>query len=95
MNPIKFGMHCQTERKLFLKTLQSLLATGTLTFLVPSGYAESVDTKVLNNDNSGGENGTIINNADNSVSVLINNNGTLPIFPTIKSHPPLNQVSLE
>ncbi|MBU7542953.1 phage tail family protein, partial [Lactococcus lactis] len=58
--------------------------TGTLTFLVPKGYAESVDTKVLNNDNSGGENGTIINNADNSVSVLINNNGTLPIYPTIK-----------
>ncbi len=61
--------------------------TGTLTFLVPSGYAESVDTKVLNNDNSGGENGTIINNADNSVSVLINNNGTLPIYPTIKVTP--------
>ena len=62
-------------------------AFGTLTFLVPSGYAESVDTKVLNNDNSGGENGTIINNADNSVSVLINNNGTLPIYPTIKVTP--------
>ena len=61
--------------------------TGTLTFLVPKGYAESVDTKTLNNDNSGGENGTIINNADNSVSVLINNNGTLPIFPTIKITP--------
>ena len=61
--------------------------TGTLTFLVPKGYAESVYTKVLNNDNSGGENGTIINNADNSVSVLINNNGTLPIFPTIKITP--------
>ncbi|RXS50750.1 distal tail protein Dit, partial [Lactococcus lactis] len=61
--------------------------SGTLTFLVPNGYAESVDTKVLNNDNSGGENGTIINNADNSVSVLINNNGTLPIFPTIKITP--------
>ena len=61
--------------------------TGTLTFLVPKGYAESVDTKVLNNDNSGGENGTIINNADNSVSVLINNNGTLPIYPTIKVTP--------
>lgn len=61
--------------------------TGTLTFLVPKGYAESVDTKVLNNDNSGGENGTIINNSDNSVSVLINNNGTLPIFPTIKITP--------
>jgi len=62
-------------------------AFGTLTFLVPKGYAESVDTKVLNNDNSGGENGTIINNADNSVSVLINNNGTLPIYPTIKVTP--------
>ena len=61
--------------------------TGTLTFLVPKGYAESVDTKVLNNDNSGEENGTIINNADNSVSVLINNNGTLPIYPTIKVTP--------
>ncbi|MDY5177360.1 phage tail family protein [Lactococcus lactis] len=61
--------------------------TGTITFLVPKGYAESVDTKVLNNDNSGGENGTIINNADNSVSVLINNNGTLPIYPTIKVTP--------
>ncbi|WP_251900632.1 distal tail protein Dit [Lactococcus lactis] len=61
--------------------------TGTLTFLVPKGYAESVDTKMLNNDNSGGENGTIINNADNSVSVLINNNGTLPIYPTIKVTP--------
>jgi len=62
-------------------------AFGTLTFLVPKGYAESVDTKILNNDNSGGENGTIINNADNSVSVLINNNGTLPIYPTIKVTP--------
>ncbi|USI70492.1 phage tail family protein [Lactococcus garvieae subsp. garvieae] len=61
--------------------------TGTLTFLVPKGYAESVDTKTLNNDNSGGENGTIINNADHSVSVLINNNGTLPIYPTIKVTP--------
>lgn len=61
--------------------------TGTLTFLVPKGYAESVDTKTLNNDNSGQENGTIINNADNSVSVLINNNGTLPIYPTIKVVP--------
>lgn len=61
--------------------------TGTITFLVPKGYAESVDTKILNNDNSGGENGTIINNDDNSVSVLINNNGTLPIYPTIKVTP--------
>ncbi|WP_032944683.1 distal tail protein Dit [Lactococcus lactis] len=69
------------------ENITSLLATGTLTFLVPSGYAESVDTKVLNNDNSGHENGTIVNNADHSVSVLINNNGTLPIYPTIKVTP--------
>ena len=62
-------------------------ADGGFTLLVPSGYAESVDTKTLNNDNSGEENGTIINNADHSVSVLINNNGTLPIYPTIKVTP--------
>ena len=78
---IRSGEVTLTENK------SKLFATGTLTFLVPKGYAESVDTKVLNNDNSGGENGTIINNADNSVSVLINNNGTLPIFPTIKITP--------
>ncbi|MDY5177385.1 phage tail family protein [Lactococcus lactis] len=68
-------------------TDDGFFADGGFTLLVPSGYAESVDTKTLNNDNSGGENGTIINNADNSVSVLINNNGTLPIFPTIKITP--------
>lgn len=62
-------------------------ADGGFTLLVPKGYSESIDTKILNNDNSGGENGTIINNADNSVSVLINNNGTLPIYPTIKVTP--------
>lgn len=62
-------------------------ADGGFTLLVPKGYAESVDTKKLNNDNSGQENGTIINNADNSVSVFINNNGTLPIYPTIKVTP--------
>ncbi|WP_277812511.1 distal tail protein Dit [Lactococcus lactis] len=68
-------------------TDDGFFADGGFTLLVPSGYAESVDTKTLNNDNSGEENGTIINNADNSVSVLINNNGTLPIFPTIKITP--------
>lgn len=62
-------------------------ADGGFTLLVPKGYSESIDTKILNNDNSGSENGTIINNADNSVSVLINNNGTLPIYPTIKVTP--------
>lgn len=68
-------------------TDDGFFADGGFTLLVPKGYAESVDTKVLNNDNSGGENGTIINNADHSVSVLINNNGTLPIYPTIKVTP--------
>ncbi|MDM7659508.1 distal tail protein Dit [Lactococcus lactis] len=68
-------------------TDDGFFADGGFTLLVPKGYAESVDTKVLNNDNSGEENGTIINNADNSVSVLINNNGTLPIYPTIKVTP--------
>lgn len=61
--------------------------SGTLTFLVPSGNAESIDTKVLNNANSGGENGTITNNSDGSVTVEINNNGTLPIYPTINITP--------
>ena len=61
--------------------------SGTLTFLVPSGYAESIDTKVLNNASSGGENGTIKQNADGSVTVEINNNGTLPIYPTINITP--------
>lgn len=78
---IRSGEIVLTESK------SKLFATGTITFLVPKGYAESVDTKVLNNDNSGQENGTIINNEDNSVSVLINNNGTLPIYPTIKVTP--------
>ncbi|MDU0407533.1 hypothetical protein N42HA_00528 [Lactococcus lactis] len=68
-------------------TDDGFFADGGFTLLVPKGYAESVDTKTLNNDNSGQENGTIINNADNSISVLINNNGTLPIFPTIKITP--------
>ncbi|MFM2785187.1 phage tail family protein [Lactococcus lactis] len=68
-------------------TDDGFFADGGFTLLVPKGYAESVDTKVLNNDNSGGENGTITNNSDNSISVLINNNGTLPIFPTIKITP--------
>ena len=60
-------------------------ANGGFTLLIPKGYSESVDTKKLNNDNSGEENGTIINNADNSVSIFINNKGTLPIYPTIKT----------
>ncbi|WP_285007072.1 distal tail protein Dit [Lactococcus garvieae] len=62
-------------------------STGTIKFLVPSGYAESIDTKVLNNASSGGGNGIIKQNADGSVTVEINNNGTLPIYPTIKVTP--------
>ncbi|MCT3132583.1 distal tail protein Dit [Lactococcus lactis] len=61
-----------------------LFATGTIIFLIPAGEAESVDTKVLNEDNSGGELGTITHNADGSTKVQINNQGTLETFPQIK-----------
>ncbi|EQC58399.1 hypothetical protein LLT6_05425 [Lactococcus cremoris subsp. cremoris TIFN6] len=57
---------------------------GTLTFSVPSGIAESSFTQTLNADNSGGDNGSIVKNDDNSVDVLINNQGTLPAYPTFK-----------
>ncbi|WP_195936121.1 distal tail protein Dit [Lactococcus lactis] len=60
------------------------LDSGTLNFLVPSGEAESVDTKVLNESNSGGELGTITHNADGSTKVIINNKGSLETFPKIK-----------
>ena len=60
------------------------LDSGTLNFLVPSGEAVSVDTKVLNESNSGGELGTITHNADGSTKVIINNKGSLETFPKIK-----------
>ncbi len=61
-----------------------IFATGTITFLVPSGEAVSVDTKKLNESNSGGELGTITHNADGSTKVIINNKGSLETFPKIK-----------
>lgn len=60
------------------------LDSGTLNFLVPSGEAVSVDTKKLNEANSGGELGTITHNADGSTKVIINNKGSLETFPKIK-----------
>lgn len=57
---------------------------GTLTFLVPSGVAISSYTQELNSNNSGGTNGSITVNSDNSVDVLINNQGTIPAYPTFK-----------
>ncbi|WP_282674365.1 distal tail protein Dit [Lactococcus cremoris] len=57
---------------------------GTLTFLVPSGIAESSFTQTLNADNSGGDNGSIVKNDDGSVDVTINNQGSLPAYPTFK-----------
>jgi len=57
---------------------------GSITFLVPSGIALSSYTQKLNSANSGGDNGTITVNADNSVDVLVNNQGILPAFPTFK-----------
>lgn len=67
-----------------LESKSGLLATGTITFLIPSGEAVSVDTKVLNESNSGGELGTITHNADGSTKVIINNKGSLETFPKIK-----------
>lgn len=61
-----------------------LFGTGTITFLIPAGEAESVDTKVLNESNSGGEFGTITHNADGSTKVIINNKGSLETFSKIK-----------
>lgn len=59
--------------------------TGTITFLVPSGHAESVTSNILNATNSGGENGTITPNKTNgSIEIKVNNKGTLPTFPKIK-----------
>ena len=60
-----------------------LFATGTITFLIPAGEAESVDTKVLNESNSGSEFGTITHNADGSTKIQINNQGTLPTWVKI------------
>ena len=60
-----------------------LFATGTITFLIPAGEAESVDTKVLNESNSGSEFGTITHNEDGSTKIQINNQGTLPTWVKI------------
>ncbi|MCT1171943.1 distal tail protein Dit, partial [Lactococcus lactis] len=59
-------------------------AIGSITFLVPSGVSESVETNILNASNSGGSLGTITNNSDGSVDVEINNTGNLEAFPTIE-----------
>ncbi len=58
--------------------------SGTLTFLVPEGHAYSTYTNVLNSDNSGGVDGSITPNADGSVDITINNQGTLPTWIDLK-----------
>lgn len=58
--------------------------SGTLTFIVPEGHAYSTYTNVLNSDNSGGVKGSITPNADGSVDVTINNQGTLPTWIDLK-----------
>ncbi|MDM7654009.1 phage tail family protein [Lactococcus cremoris] len=68
----------------FSEDISSLRATGTLTFIVPSGVAISSYTQELNSNNSGGTNGSITVNSDKSVDILINNQGTLPAYPTFK-----------
>ncbi|MRK42849.1 distal tail protein Dit, partial [Lactococcus lactis] len=59
-------------------------AAGSITFLVPSGVSESVETNVLNASNSGGSLGTITNHSDGNVDIEINNTGNLEAFPTIE-----------
>lgn len=59
-------------------------AVGSITFLVPSGVSESVETNILNASNSGDRLGTITNNSGGSVDVEINNTGNLETFPTIE-----------
>lgn len=59
-------------------------AVGSITFLVPSGVSESVETNILNASNSGGSLGTITNNSDGHVDIEINNTGTLDAFPTVE-----------
>lgn len=64
--------------------LTTRTATGVLIFLVPSGISESTYTQTLNSENSGEGNGTITKNSDGSYSALINNQGSLETFPSIK-----------
>ena len=82
--PNKIWYAVPDQQPTFSEDISSLVATGTLTFLVPSGTAESSFTQTLNADNSGGSNGSIVKNDDGSVDVTINNQGSLPVYPTYK-----------
>ena len=57
---------------------------NTFTFYCQGVHPSSSYTQKLNADNSGGTNGSITVNSDNSIDVLINNQGTLPAYPTFK-----------
>lgn len=65
-------------------TLDFAKGEGTINFLVPSGVSESVDTKVLNDESSGGAYGSIVHNDDNSITLKIKNEGTIETYPQIK-----------
>lgn len=82
--PNKIWYAVPDQQPTFSEDISSLVATGTLTFLVPSGIAESSFTQTLNAANSGGSNGSIVKNDDGSVDVTINNQGSLPVYPTYK-----------
>ncbi|MGV8974551.1 distal tail protein Dit [Lactococcus lactis] len=82
--PDKVWYAVPDQLPVFSEDIVTLRATGTITFIVPSGYAVSTYTRKLNADNSGGENGAIIVNDDQSIDITINNQGTLPAFPTFK-----------
>lgn len=66
-----------------VEDITTLRATGTITFLVPSGIAESTFEQTLNSSNSGSDNGTITTNPDGSINIQINNQGTLETYPVI------------
>lgn len=82
--PNKIWYAVPDQQPTFSEDISSLVATGTLTFLVPSGISESSFTQTLNSANSGGSNGSIVKNDDGSVDVTINNQGSLPVYPTYK-----------
>lgn len=55
---------------------------GTITWLIPDGISHSVSTKVLSSNDLTTGSVTIL--PDNSVDIEIDNQGTLPAYPTFK-----------
>lgn len=82
--PVKVWQAVPDGNQTLSEDITTMTATGVLTFLVPSGVAESTYLQTLSSANSGSENGTITNNTDGSVTAIVNNHGTIETYPTIK-----------